>query len=57
MPMQGRRIGARSRLRTGNLMADDGTLADVVDPITPGSDPDDAAPSPPLIDIGISIGL
>lgn len=56
MLTNGRRIGARSRYRTGNLMASDGTVADVVNPPEPGSDPETTT-DPSFIDISIGILL
>lgn len=58
MMMKGRRIGARSRIRCGELCDGDGTLDDAVDPVDAGTSPDDGTDSPDdgggiSIDIGI----
>lgn len=50
----GRRIGARSRLRCGNLCDSDGTLDSNVDPTDPGSDPTAGDGD---TGIGISLGV
>lgn len=55
MQVQGRRIGARSRNRTGNLMADDGTLHEDVNPPDPGTD--GSGDSGGTIGIDIELGL
>lgn len=58
MQMQGRRISARSRYRTGNLMDDDGTVDAAVDPDDPGVSTDgETAGGETGISIGIGISL
>lgn len=55
MPLMGRRIGARTRNRTGTLMDDGETLHADVDPPTPGSD--GSGDSGGTIGIVVDIGL
>lgn len=55
MPMMGRRIGARSRNRTGNLMDSNGSLHSDVNPDDPGSD--GSGDSGGTIGIVVDIGL
>lgn len=57
MPLMGRRIGERSRNRTGSLMDDTGTLHEDVDPPTPGSDGSGDSGGTIGIDIEVSLGL
>lgn len=56
--LRGRRIAARSRFRSGNLMAEgDDTLADDVTPVTPPTEPGNRGKGGLGISIGIGIRL
>lgn len=53
----GRRIGSRTRNRTGNLMDDTGTLHSDVDPPEPGSDGSGDSGGTIGIVVDVSLGL
>lgn len=55
--MRGRRISARTRYRAGDLMRDDGTLADAVDPSDPGTDDTSTDTGTIGIDVDASLTL
>lgn len=56
MMVKGRRVGARTRRRCGELCDADGSLDDAVDPVDSGTSPDNTTDNPDD-GTGISIGI